>query len=129
MATSLSPLTIRRRLGRATWQSPEEFGPDGWVFLNHGLRLSMIVSVADHEDGLEWIHASMAGVAWMPGYEEMVLMHHAVWGSEGYAYQVFAPAIEHVNIHPNALHLWGRLDGKPALPVFAGPIPGFEKSI
>jgi hypothetical protein len=129
MTTSIDALAIRRRLGRATWQTPQPFGPDGWVFLNSALRMSMIVSVADHEDGHEWIHVSMAGVDRLPEYEEVCLMHHAVWGDEGYAYQVFAPAREHVNIHQNALHLWGRLNGSAVLPIFAGPIPGFEKSI
>lgn len=123
MATSLRPLEIRRRLGRMTWQSPEEFGPDGWVFLNGALRLSMIVSVADH-DGQEWVHASMAGVAWLPGYEEMVMMHNAVWGGTGYSYEVYAPADKHVDIHHFARHLWGRLDGQPVLPEFAAFLPG-----
>lgn len=129
MSTSLSPLHIRRRLGREDWRSPDEFGPDGWSFINTRLRLSLIVSVADHADGIDWIHASMAGAAWLPGYEEMVLMHRAVWNGQGYAYEVFAPDDKHVNIHPYARHLWGRLDGKPVLPEFAGSIPGFERSI
>ena len=43
-------------------------------------------------------------------------MHRAVF--PGYAYQVFAPPESHVNIHGNALHLWGRADGKPILPEF-----------
>ena len=37
---------------------------------------------------------------------------------EGWAYQVFAPPWAHINIHPNALHLWGRLDGANVLPDF-----------
>ena len=44
-------------------------------------------------------------------------LHAAVFGA-GYAYQVFAPPSEHVNIHEFALHLWGRLDGRSALPEF-----------
>jgi hypothetical protein len=31
---------------------------------------------------------------------------------------VFAPPTDHVNIHEYALHLFGRLDGTPALPDF-----------
>jgi len=40
-----------------------------------------------------------------------------VWPA-GYAYQVFAPPSQHVNIHPYALHLWGKVDGSPTLPEF-----------
>jgi hypothetical protein len=35
-----------------------------------------------------------------------------------WAYQVFAPPADHINLHNFALHLWGRLDGKPVLPDF-----------
>jgi hypothetical protein len=44
-------------------------------------------------------------------------MHWAVF-FDGYAYEVHAPAKDHVNIHEYARHLWGRKDGKPALPDF-----------
>ncbi|MCW2757013.1 MAG: hypothetical protein JWO46_759, partial [Nocardioidaceae bacterium] len=50
--------------------------------------------------------------------DDLVYLHHAVWGSTGWSYQVFAPAEDHVNIHSFALHLWGHLDGSPALPNF-----------
>lgn len=44
--------------------------------------------------------------------------HAAVWGESGWAYQCFAPAVDHVNIHEHALHLWGLLSGEPLLPNF-----------
>ncbi|TQK29408.1 hypothetical protein [Arthrobacter sp. SLBN-53] len=53
----------------------------------------------------------------MPTYDELGRLHRAAFG-DGYAYQVFAPAAQHVNIHQNALHLWGRADGPPCLPEF-----------
>lgn len=34
------------------------------------------------------------------------------------SYQVFAPRNQHVNIHPTALHIWGRSDGRPCMPEF-----------
>ncbi len=76
---------------------------------------SVIISCAEH-DGVEYLHASIAGDE-LPSYAELVALHRAVFDS-GYAYQVFAPPAQHVNIHECALHLWGRLDGRPVLPEF-----------
>jgi hypothetical protein len=48
----------------------------------------------------------------------LVMLHLGVFGRRRWAYQVFVPESEHVNIHPHALHLWGRADGTNALPNF-----------
>ena len=78
---------------------------------------SVIVSQAEH-DGAEWIHASIARETFMPTYADLVILKQGAFGPGRYAYQVFPPASHHVNIHERALHLWGRADGKPALPEF-----------
>lgn len=67
-----------------------------------------------------WLHASISihGGA-MPTYEDMALLHRAVYGRRRYSYQVFAPEAKHVNITENVLHLFGRVDGANALPDFA----------
>jgi len=135
VTTNLHPLHIRRVLndtyGRR-WDAPREHGPDGWSYVlppiterftdgtaeRHSGR-SVIVSCADH-DGDEWVHASLAGTE-TPTYVELTWLHRAVF-RDGYAYQVFAPRDKHVNIHEHALHLWGRLDGTPALPEFSGAL-------
>jgi hypothetical protein len=71
---------------------------------------SVIVSQSDWpgEPG-EWLHASIAREDRMPSYADLAALHKAVFGAR-YAYQVFAPPAAHVNIHPRALHLWGRVD-------------------
>jgi len=53
----------------------------------------------------------------MPSYNDLAMLHAAVFES-GWAYQVFVPPGEHVNLHDFALHLFGRLDGAPVLPDF-----------
>lgn len=112
------PLMIRKKLGRKFWSIPEPFGPAGWRFDHLGDEpSSIIVSVCEWDDGIEWIHASISMRTRMPQYSDLQHLHHAVFG-DGYAYQVFAPARDHVNIHQHALHLWGRADGQPALPDF-----------
>lgn len=68
-------------------------------------------------DGHDWVHASIAHPAQTPDYHDLKLLHRAVFGT-GWAYQVFAPPAQHVNIAEHALHLFGRLDGRPVLPDF-----------
>jgi hypothetical protein len=113
--TSFNALRIRRLLGRENWAAPMPHGPDGWSFMNFDGRASIIISCAPH-DGDEWVHASIARER-MPDYADLKMLHAAVFG-DGWAYQIFAPPSDHVNIHRFALHLWGRLDGKPVLPDF-----------
>lgn len=117
MSTNIDALGIRCRLGRDAWKPPKPHGPDGWSFVNRNEVQSVIVSCADHEDGDEWVHASIANTFTMPTYDDLKRLHRAVF-RDGWAYQVFAPPSEHVNIHRYALHLWGKLDGSPALPDF-----------
>lgn len=118
MATTSDPLKIRSVLGHKEWGTPTEFGPDGWYFTRNDRTATVIVTAAEY-DGIEYMHASIATVngETMPSYAELVVLHRAVFGT-GYAYQVFAPPSQHVNIHPTALHLWGRVDGRPVMPEF-----------
>ena len=112
--TSIDALNVRRVLGRKQWLPPKPYGPDGWLLARADGDGSVLISCAQHDDGVEWVHASMTRKGRVPDYDDQCLLHRAVFG-DGWAYQVFAPAAEHVNIHPNALHIWGRLDGKPAM--------------
>lgn len=117
MTTSFNPLHIRRLLGREDWAAPNRFGMDGWSFVNFDGKGTVIISCAPMDDGTEWVHASIAWSNRTPAYADLTLLHRAVFG-DGWAYQVFAPPDDHINIHEHALHLWGRLDGKPVLPDF-----------
>lgn len=118
-------LEIARRLPRADWAPPADGPIAGWLFRRRDRAASILVSAGPSAESLLgissdhslWVHASISRPDRMPDYADLVLMHHAVFG-EGWAYQVFAPTADHVNIHPRALHLWGRPDGSPALPNF-----------
>lgn len=117
--TSMDGLKIRQRLGRTEWDIPREFGPDGWSIDRKDGTARIIVTLGptpDPADG-DWLHASISTKDRMPTYDELVMMHKAVW-PDGYAYQCFVPATQHVNIHPFALHLFGKLDGSRCLPEF-----------
>lgn len=117
MATDFDALAIRARLGVKRWKPPRPFG-DGWSYVNRDQPISILIS-PDYHDDTDWVHASIAHAYRMPTYDELKHLHQAVF-ADGWAYQVFAPPSDHVNIHSYALHLFGRLDGKPALPDFTG---------
>lgn len=113
---NLNALQIRRRLGRSTWAAPVPFGPDGWR-IDQLDGTARILATVDEYGGVEWVHASISRIDRIPSYGDLKMLHDAVY-RDGWAYQVFAPAAEHVNIHATALHLFGRLDGAPTLPDF-----------
>jgi hypothetical protein len=113
-------LRLRSVLGRKVWGVPRPYGCCGWV-LDKGDgadRLARVIVTGDHlSDDVNWIHASISYVDRMPDYDDLKLLHAAVFDT-GWAYQVFAPPSEHVNIHAHALHLFGRADGARVLPDF-----------
>lgn len=118
--TTVNGLTLRRMLGREEWGIPERYGVDGWRLVHIDGNASVLVSVGPHiadPDGPDWIHASMTRADTVPSYDDLKLLHAAVFGDR-WAYQVFAPPAHHVNYHTRALHLWGREDGAPVLPNF-----------
>lgn len=100
------------------------FGPSGIKFKfknHHDIPGSIIVTQADTmHDGIDYLHASIAydDQNIMPTYEDLAVLHHAVFGRKRWSYQVFAPQTKHISIRDNALHLWGRADGQSMLPNF-----------
>jgi hypothetical protein len=116
--SSIDILRIRQRLGRKNWGVPERFGPDGWRL--DGLIIPGRIIITNSPvpgDDADWLHASISHQRFMPTYEDLTVLHKAVW-PDGYAYQVFAPPAAHINIHAYALHLWGKPDGERLLPDF-----------
>ena len=115
---------IHKRLGHQ-WEKPSAWSWDGqesedaWFILGPGGK-GIIVSIDPaSEPGTDWLHASVSYrmQARIPSYADLKELHAAVFG-DGHAYQCFVPPEQHINIRSNVLHLWGRLDGKPALPDF-----------
>jgi hypothetical protein len=117
----LNALAIRRGLGPANYGPPEALGADTWRYTRKDRTGRVMVSLCPYEDDAAvWIHASISWLDRTPSYEDLKLLHRAVFGDR-HAYQVFVPSDEHYNHHEYCLHLWGRLDGTRALPDFAGP--------
>ena len=86
-----------------------------------GRGLFVMVSGAVELDGKRWIRVSLSRRERMPSYEDMALVKRLFLGEEKRAIQVFVPATEHYNLHPNCLHLWHCLDGDglPRCPLHA----------
>jgi hypothetical protein len=110
--------------------SPPEVRPDGGKFQRSDGRRTVIVSATAYRDDPDrhvWLHASIAvhgpddvagpSATELPTYEDLVELHRAVWPG-GWAFQVFAPPADHVNL-AEVLHLFGRADGARIHPDFA----------
>lgn len=117
---SVDALHMRKVLGRKEWLPPTPWGNGWWMDTKDPDSFKRIlVSSTYEDDGHEWIHASFSysDEDQMPTYDDLKLVHQAVFGDR-FAFQVFAPASEHVNLRNNVLHLWGRADGSNLLPNF-----------
>lgn len=123
----VNPLHLRRVMGRKRWAPPRPYGPSGWRMLafRHDeiapigtivVTVSEVPGYAEETgDFTDWCHASFSWVDRVPTYDELMLLKSAVWPN-GEAYQIHPAEEAHVNIHPFALHLWGRADGARVLP-------------
>jgi len=115
--------------------------PDGWEVIqrwgdgyavrqkNGGIRV--IVDCETKEDGREWLHVSASRAKWTPTHEDMTLVKRDFIGASRYAYSVWAPSENHVNIHAHCLHLWAMMDSQDGkvLPEFSAVINGIGRSI
>ena len=107
------------------WELLQPWG-DGYAVQKGGLRA--IVDCELKGDGNQWIHVSISRKNWCPSHDDMREAKAAFIG-ERYAYSVYPPSDKYVNIHQYCLHLWARLDGKPALPEFSAILPEVGRSI
>lgn len=124
MADLINALEIRKALGPKLWGPPRLMPPDGCQLVAKDGDAKVIVSgfyeswFFDVANDTGWIHASISRSSGIPSYDDLVMLHRAVWGEAGVAYQAFVPPSQHINIHARALHLWGRADGQAVLPNF-----------
>jgi len=101
--------------------------PQGWTrywdtpydgfWENHKRNLKVIASFMRYGDGRMWLHVSMSHPRRMPTYEELTYLKRHWFGDDRKCVMVLPPREEHVNIHPNCLHLYSCMDGDP-LPDF-----------
>jgi hypothetical protein len=104
---------------------------DGYAVRQKDGGLRVIVDCEIKADGSPWLHVSVSRKSWTPTHEDMALVKRDFIGDDRYAYAVFPPKTEYVNIHQHCLHLWSRLDlpdGR-VLPEFSAELEGIGKSI
>lgn len=104
------------RVLSSEWQTLQPFGDGNAYRHRNGLRV--IVTTADFPDGRDWMHISVSRADRLPNWDDLKLVKSTFAGNDRYAYQVFPPADQHVNIHDFCLHLWVPLTGEPPLPDF-----------
>lgn len=109
-------VAIAERLPAKTWVRVGH-GEDGECWQSSDLRV--IWSIAAENDDRLWMHVSVSRPTRIPSYSDMTRVKDLFIGPDRVAYTVLAPASQHVNIHPNCLHLWAPLEGDPPLPDFS----------
>lgn len=57
-------------------------------------------------DGLGWDHISISRKNRVPNWYEMDFVKRLFFEDAEVAFQIHPPVKDHVNIHPNCLHLW-----------------------
>lgn len=109
------------------WELLQKWG-DGWACRQKDGGLRVIVDCEPKADGHEWIHVSYSRAKETPNHADTVRVKEAFLGDR-YAYAVFPPSENYVNIHAHCLHLWARADGAAVLPEFSAVLEGIGRSI
>ena len=76
------------------------------AFLVKPRGLKIIIS-----SGMDWEHVSVSRRSRVPDYLDMVWVKNQFWGPDATVMQLHVPATDHVNCHPNCLHLWRPIGG------------------
>jgi hypothetical protein len=109
----------------------EVFGRWGYGFkvreIGGGIRL--LVDCEYKSDGKPWLHVSYSRKDWTPSHEDTSKVKRAFIGDR-YAYAVFPPSSQYVNIHAHCLHLWACMEGDGrVLPEFSAELESVGRSI
>lgn len=67
-------------------------------------------------EGERWLHVSFSRRLGIPTHADTTSVRRAFFRPDSVVAQVFPPVSEYVNVHPNCLHLWERLDGPRLIP-------------
>ena len=115
------------------------FPPDSWKIIRlwglgyvliskTGLRA--IIDCSKKDDNNFWVHISVSRSNRTPSHEEMASVKRDFLGDR-YAYSVWPPQSQYVNIHAYCLHLWARVDTGDGrvLPEFSSELDGIGVSI
>jgi len=113
----------------AGWEVINRWG-DGFAMRQTTGGLRVLVDCEFKDDDKPWLHVSVSRKSWTPTHEDMAIVKQAFIGPDRYAYAVWPPQSEYVNIHAHCLHLWACMEGDGRiLPEFSAKLEGIGKSI
>lgn len=75
---------------------------------NYGMvagPFSIIFSVEQHEDGIQW-HLSLAHKDRYPDWDELMMFRSFIYDDDMEVIMVMPPVKEYVNLHKNCFHMW-----------------------
>lgn len=62
--------------------------------------------IVQFSDGGGWEHVSVSRSRRTPSYEDMDYIKQKFWSKNDTVMQLHVPIDDHINCHPNCLHLW-----------------------
>jgi len=113
------------------------FPPKGWVLLRErwgtgyaavsDSNVRIIIDCSQKSDDKWWVHISVSRAKTIPTHLDMVRVKRDFLGDR-YAYVVYPPEENYVNLNKNCLHLWALVDEKKGqiLPEFSDFIDGVK---
>ena len=109
------------------------YPPPGWTFTSewglghafqHSNGLRVLIDCSMKSDDRFWVHVSLSRKNWTPSHEDLRLVKAAFLGDR-YAYVVFPPESQYVNLHSHCLHLWALAENNGrVLPEFSENLAG-----
>jgi len=110
----------RPRVLPALWMLYEDY-PNAKVYLKTpgGVSALKVISEVALYESKHWLHVSCSARDMIPTWAELREVKDLFCGANSLALQILPPAAEYVNAHPNVLHLWVCLEGRP--------VPDFRK--
>ncbi len=112
------------------WEVIQRWG-DGYACGQQRGGLRVLIDCEEKADGSPWIHVSVSRKSWTPTHEDMALVKHDFVGDDRYAYSIWPPVSQYVNIHKHCLHLWAKWDSPDGrvLPEFSAELDGIGRSV
>lgn len=86
-----------------SWQRGRDFNGLAVFYEESGLKA--IADVSLKPDCRNWLHVSFSREDRLPSYRDLMKIKDLFFG-DVLAIQIFPKPENHVNIHPNCLHLW-----------------------
>lgn len=99
------------------WEMVERDHISGAKYVARLRGLVAIISCSRELDGQFWLHLSVSHRKRVPTWQELTWCKDIFLGDRE-AYQVLPPPERYVNIMPNVLHMFARIDGAAVLPDF-----------